>query len=111
MTIRDGARPRSHATRPAVNKANPKLAKQKIEPIGAVTLHGLSRLLCTLRTVSGEDPVYVADQMGHTDPSFTLEPRPHLRPFPDGACRDRTGDLRLANSVELGPAEVSACRH
>lgn len=69
MTIRDGSRPRSHATRPAVNKANPKLAKQNIEPIGAVTLHGLRRLFCTLRTVSGEDPVHVADQRASRRPA------------------------------------------
>jgi len=56
----------------ATKKANPKLAEQKLEPIGAATLHGLRRLFATLRVVSGDDPVYVASQLGHTDPAFSL---------------------------------------
>jgi hypothetical protein len=30
------------------------------------------RLSGTTRAASGDDPVYMADQLGHTDPRFTL---------------------------------------
>jgi hypothetical protein len=37
-----------------------------------VTPHSLRRTFASLRAASGDDPVYIADQLGHTDPRFTL---------------------------------------
>ena len=56
----------------AIEAANKKLVELKLEPIGAVGLHGLRRTYATLRTLVGDDPVYVASQLGHTDPTFSL---------------------------------------
>jgi hypothetical protein len=37
-----------------------------------VTPHSLRRTYASLRTASGDDPVYIAEQLGHADPRFTL---------------------------------------
>jgi integrase len=43
-----------------------------IEPSSdRVTPHSLTRRYAPLRAASGDDPVYIADQLGHTDPRFT----------------------------------------
>ena len=57
----------------AIKHANVKLDELKIEPISdRVTPHSLRRAFASLRAASGDDPVYIADQLGHTDPRFTL---------------------------------------
>ncbi len=56
----------------AIKKANEKLIVAGIEPIPLISPHGLRRTYASLRCVCGDDPVYVASQLGHTDPSFTL---------------------------------------
>lgn len=56
----------------AIGKANISLAEQKIDPIGPVSPHGLRRTCATLRCAAGDDPVYIASQLGHEDPTFTL---------------------------------------
>jgi len=56
----------------AIQKANEKLTDAEIEPIGNVSPHGLRRTFATLRCVAGDDPAYVAGQLGHEDPTFTL---------------------------------------
>jgi integrase len=57
----------------AINPANRKLAVLGIEPISErVTPHSLRRTYASLRAASGDDPVYIAEQLGHTDPRFTL---------------------------------------
>lgn len=58
---------------PAIEKANPKLIEAKVKPIGQLTLRGLRRLFATLRTISGERPVDVADLMGHIGPDVHAE--------------------------------------
>jgi integrase len=37
-----------------------------------VTPHSLRRTYASLRAAAGDDPVYIAEQLGHTDPRFTL---------------------------------------
>jgi hypothetical protein len=37
-----------------------------------VTPHSLRRTYASLRAASGDDPVCIASQLGHTDPRFTL---------------------------------------
>ncbi|MGH2964406.1 MAG: tyrosine-type recombinase/integrase [Solirubrobacterales bacterium] len=57
----------------AIKRANAKLDKLGIEPISErVTPHSLRRAFASLRAASGDDPVYIAEQLGHTDPRFTL---------------------------------------
>ena len=57
----------------AIRGANRRLEAQGIEPISErVTPHSLRRTYASLRAASGDDPVYIAEQLGHTDPRFTL---------------------------------------
>jgi integrase len=55
--------------------ANEALVAQGIRPImdGAWTNHSMRRTFATLRLTAGEAPLYVAKQIGHTDPAFTLK--------------------------------------
>lgn len=75
-TLRGGPDCRQNVRRrllvPAIEKANTALAKEQIEPIGSVGLHGLRRTFASIRTAAGDDPVYVASQLGHSDPGFSL---------------------------------------
>lgn len=57
----------------AIRAANCRLEELGIEPISErVTPHSLRRTYASLRAASGDDPVYIAEQLGHTDPRFTL---------------------------------------
>lgn len=56
-----------------IRRANERLAKLEIEPISErVSPHGLRRTYATVRGALRDDPVYIAEQIGHTDPRFTL---------------------------------------
>ena len=57
----------------AIEKANVRLTKDGIDPIGNVGPHGLRRTFASLRVAAGDDPVYVSSQIGHEDPTFTLK--------------------------------------
>jgi integrase len=57
---------------PAITGANLILEEQGIAPIPRVTPHGLRHTFASLRFACGDDPVYVAAQLGHTDPSFSI---------------------------------------
>lgn len=57
----------------AIKRANKLLARAGIEPISErVTPHSLRRTYASLRAASGDDPVYIAEQLGHTDARFTM---------------------------------------
>jgi integrase len=57
----------------AIRHANERLAELDIEPISErVTPHSLRRTYASLRAALRDDPVYIAEQLGHTDPTFTL---------------------------------------
>jgi integrase len=57
----------------SIKSANVKLDKLKIEQVSdRVTPHSLRRTFASLRAAAGDDPVYIAEQLGHTDPRFTL---------------------------------------
>jgi integrase len=58
--------------RTAVKAANEALAEVGIEPIGAVTPHSLRRTYASLRAAMRDDPVYIAEQLGHRDARFTF---------------------------------------
>jgi hypothetical protein len=57
-----------------IRRANFKLAEAEIEPISErVSPHSLRRTYASLRAALRDDPVYIAEQIGHTDPRFTLK--------------------------------------
>jgi integrase len=58
----------------AIRRANTRLIEHGIRPIDeAVTPHSLRRLYASLRFALGDDPVYVAAQLGHTEPGFSMK--------------------------------------
>src|SRR5919108_699882 len=56
---------------PAIERANVKLAKVEIAPLGQITFHSFRRTYATLQRLCGEQADYVADQLGHEDSRFT----------------------------------------
>ena len=52
--------------------ADTTLEEEGIEPIGKVSPHSLRRTYASLRAALRDDPVYIADQLGHEDPRFTF---------------------------------------
>jgi integrase len=57
----------------AISNANEALAEAGIEPIGdRVSPHSLRRTYASLRGALRDDPVYIAEQLGHEDARFTL---------------------------------------
>ncbi len=58
----------------AIRRANVRLDRLGIRPIDeAATPHSLRRLYASLRFALGDDPVYVAAQLGHTEPGFSMK--------------------------------------
>lgn len=57
----------------AIRRANGSLGEAAIEPIsGRVSPHSLRRTYASVRAACGDDPVYIAEQLGHEDPTFTI---------------------------------------
>jgi integrase len=57
----------------AIRHANKRLQDLGIEEISErVTPHSLRRTYASLRAASGDDPAYIAEQLGHSDARFTL---------------------------------------
>jgi integrase len=57
----------------SIRRANVTLEARGIEPISErVTPHSLRRTYASLRAACGDDPVYIAEQLGHEDPTFTI---------------------------------------
>jgi integrase len=57
----------------AIRAANCRLVELGIEPISErVTPQSLRRTYASIRAAAGDDPVYIAEMLGHTDPRFTL---------------------------------------
>jgi integrase len=74
---RDGARQTvsnvERRLKTALRRANRRLEELGIEPIDeAVTPHSMRRLYASLRFALHDDPVYVAEQMGHEDGAFSM---------------------------------------
>lgn len=61
----------------AIEAANPKLVELGIEPIGAVSPHGLRRTFASLRCAVGDDVACTAAQLGHEDAVFSLKTYTH----------------------------------
>ena len=50
-----------------------RLVEIGLDRIGDLTPHSLRRLYASLRFALGDDPVYVANQLGHTEPGFSMK--------------------------------------
>jgi integrase len=62
-----------HRIKGTIRAANLLLAKASIEPISErVTPHSLRRTYASIRAAAGDNPVYIAEQLGHEDPGFTF---------------------------------------
>jgi integrase len=57
----------------AIRRANEALGEAGIEPLSErVSPHSLRRTYASVRAACGDDPVYIAEQLGHEDPTFTI---------------------------------------
>jgi integrase len=57
----------------AIKPANERLDELGIEPISEkVTPHSLRRTYASVRAAAGDDPVYIAEQLGHADMALTF---------------------------------------
>jgi len=77
--VRNGKRSRqtpdnvARRIKTAIRRANESLCEVGIEPISErVSPHSLRRTYASVRAACGDDPVYIAEQLGHEDPTFTI---------------------------------------
>ena len=90
----------------AIRRANRTLAAAGIEPISErVSPHSLRRTYASSRAACGDDPVYIAEQLGHEDPTFTIRayakaakrrerlPDEYRRPFDEALQRAEMGRI------------------
>jgi integrase len=62
-----------HRIKTAINVVNRRLTRLGIERISErVSPHSLRRTYASLRAAAGDDPVYIAQQLGHEDLSFAF---------------------------------------
>jgi integrase len=62
-----------HRLKGAITAANKQLEEWGLEAItDRVSPHSLRRTYASLRAALRDDPVYIAEQLGHTDPAFTF---------------------------------------
>jgi hypothetical protein len=62
-----------HRIKGAIAAGNERLTELGIEPISErITPYSLSRTYASLRAACGDDPVDIAQQLGHEDPGFTF---------------------------------------
>jgi integrase len=88
----------------AVERANERLAKAEATPLPAnLTPHKLRHTFASLLVALGVDPGAVMDELGHTDPAFTL------RVYRHGMSRDPAAKAQLQAlvGVEVVPAQSS----
>ena len=79
--------------KPALARADELLAERGQHPLPrAVTPHKLRHTFASILIALGRDPRYVMEQLGHTDPNFTLRIYAHVMRFGDDE-RDRVKAL------------------
>ena len=97
----DGGRPnpsniRNRVLAPAVKRANERLDEAAEVPLPErITPHKLRHTFASVLVALGVDPGSVMDQLGHTDPAFTL------RVYRHGMRRDQTSKDALHSLVGL----------
>lgn len=69
---------RSRVVMPAVTRSSTTLEAEGLAPLpDGLTPHGLRHTFASILVALGEDPRYVMDQIGHTNPGFTLRVYSH----------------------------------
>lgn len=89
----------------AVDAANVALTARGLATMDRITPHSLRRTFCSILVAIGEDPVYAMNQMGHTDPAFTLKVYAQM-------MNDRSGEREriksLVNATDWAPLGTKA---
>jgi integrase len=63
----------------AVAQTNRLVAERGLQPLApAITPHKLRRTFASILVAIGEDATYVMQQLGHTNPAFTLRVYSHM---------------------------------
>lgn len=92
-----------------MKRADELLGQRGHPPLPAgVTAHELRRTFASILVALGGDPTYVVDQVGHTDPEFTLRVYAHQMRRNEG---DRDELARLVGApvqAETGRSSASA---
>ncbi len=103
----------------AVERANERLVKAEATPLPeSLTPHKLRHTFASLLVALGTDPGAVMDQLGHTDPSFTLRVYRHgmrrgenerrlLRSLVAGDASDAPGHVDSARMLDRGQGFAS----
>lgn len=76
---RDRHNLRQHVLAPAIARAEQILDERGEQPLLAgITPHKLRHTFASVLVALGKDPTYVMNQLGHTDPAFTLRVYAHM---------------------------------
>jgi integrase len=115
FATRDGGQPsknnvRARVFNQAVKRANANLERDGLTPLPeGLTPHKLRHTFASLLMATGQDPVHVMGQLGHTDPAFSLRVYGHamsqdagekerLRALVDGSDWANTGKIPSSTS-------------
>lgn len=92
---------RQRVLAPAVKRANERLEREGEAPLpDGLTPHKLRHTFASILVVLGTDPGAAMDQLGHTDPAFTL------RVYRHGMRRDAASKRALRELVGLAETDV-----
>jgi integrase len=70
---------RQDVVEPVVNRANRLVEDRGLQPLPlGITPHKLRHTFASILVAIGKDPTYVMQQLGHTDPAFTLRVYSHM---------------------------------
>jgi integrase len=70
---------RQDVVEPVVNRANKLVEERGLQPLPlGITPHKLRHTFASILVAIGKDPTYVMQQLGHTDPAFTLRVYSHM---------------------------------
>ena len=70
---------RQDVVEPVVNRANWLVEERGLQPLPlGITPHKLRHTFASILVAIGKDPTYVMQQLGHTDPAFTLRVYSHM---------------------------------
>ena len=70
---------RQDVVEPVVNRANRLIEERGLQPLPlGISPHKLRHTFASILVAIGKDPTYVMQQLGHTDPAFTLRVYSHM---------------------------------
>jgi integrase len=70
---------RQDVVEPVVTRANRLVEERGLQPLPlGITPHKLRHTFASILVAIGKDPTYVMQQLGHTDPAFTLRVYSHV---------------------------------